>query len=306
MVAEDLYTGPAAPAVGELRRRLIDQIKSVLSSQPWTETLGHSACSSDSIEIRRAAWIIKEVTRKGIPEGRFAVRVVVPDPNPVGFPQVEARIVIDGMPIVAAAFDKGPAEDPERLIYSGQLRATSEPKEIRLAEAYCTEGCCGGLYVTIVREGPEVVWKNWRSSMPGDPPQEVRFAAAEYDREVARAEQDHSWAWPARIMARLAPMSPRVLAVQGTSPEQDTDSDDYPRHTGRFLPVGISTWNSPIRVESVVLRHLLSRATFGAVRGVRGIEKAWSRVNLSSKSARTVSCTVAPHGDRTRGTSTKP
>jgi hypothetical protein len=203
MVAEDLYTGPAAPAVGELRRRLIDQIKSVLSSQPWTEMLGHSACSSDPIEARRAAWIIKEVTRNGIPEGRFAVRVVVPDPNPIGFPQVEARIVIDGMPIVAAAFDKGPAEDPERLVYSGQLRATSEPKEIRLAEAYCTEGCCGGLYVTIVREGPVVVWKNWRSSMPGEPPQEVRFAAAEYDREVVRAEQDHGWAWPSRIVARL-------------------------------------------------------------------------------------------------------
>jgi hypothetical protein len=203
MVAEDLYTGPAAPAAGGLRMGLIDQIKNVLCSQPWTEMLGHCGCSSDPVEARRAAWIIKEAIRNGIPEGRFAVRVVVPDPNPVGFPQVEARIVIDGMPIVAAAFDKGPAEDPERLIYSGRLRATSEPQEIRLAEAYCTEGCCGGLYVTIVREGPEVVWTNWRSSMPGEPPQEVRFDAEEYDREVARAEQDHSWEWPARTVARL-------------------------------------------------------------------------------------------------------
>jgi hypothetical protein len=202
-VAEDLRTGPAAPVVGDLRRGLIGQIKDVLSSAPWTETLGRSARSSDPVEARRAAWIIERVPRIGIPERRFAVRVVVPDPNPVGFPQVEARIVIDGMPIVAAAFDKGPADEPERLVYGGRLRATSEPKEIRLAEAYCTEGCCGGLYVTIVREGPDVVWKDWRSSMPGDPPQEVRFDAAEYDQEVARAEQDHSWEWPARTLARL-------------------------------------------------------------------------------------------------------
>lgn len=203
MVAEELCTGPAAPVVGELRRCLVDQIKDVLTSPPWTETLSRSACSTDPVEGRRAAWVIKKATRSGVPEGRFAVRVVVPDPNPVGFPQVEARIVIDGMPIVAAAFDKGPAEEPERLIHRGRLRATSEPKEIRLAEAYCTEECCGGLYVTIVREGPDVVWKDWRSSMPGDPPQEVRFDAADYDREIARAEQDHSWEWPARTLARL-------------------------------------------------------------------------------------------------------
>jgi hypothetical protein len=70
-----------------------------------------------------------------------------------------------------------------------------------------------------------------------------------------------------------APMSPRVLADQGTSPEQDTDSGDYPVTPAGCLPVGIRTWNSPIWVESVVLRHLLSRAEFGAARGVQGIEK---------------------------------
>jgi hypothetical protein len=56
--------------------------------------------------------------------------------------------------------------------------------------------------VTIVREGSEVVWKDWRSSLR-EPPGEFRFDAREYDREVARAEQDHSWEWPARTVARL-------------------------------------------------------------------------------------------------------
>lgn len=48
-----------------------------------------------------------------------------------------------------------------------------------------------------------MVWTGWRSSMPGDPPPEVRFDAVEYDREVARVERDHGWEWPARTAARL-------------------------------------------------------------------------------------------------------
>lgn len=203
MIAEDLCTGPAAPVVGELREGLIDQINTVLTSAPWTDVLNRCVCDGDPVVARRAAWVIARTALSGIPEDRFAVRVVVPDPSPAGFPQVEARIVIDGMPIVAAAFDKGPAEEPERLIYSGRLEATAEPREVRLAEAYCTEGCCGGLYVTIVREGSDVVWKDWRSSMPGDPPPAMRFDATQYDREIARAERDHSWEWPARTLARL-------------------------------------------------------------------------------------------------------
>jgi hypothetical protein len=203
MVAEDLRTGPAAPVVDESRGRLIDQISSVLSSGPWLEKLRRDAVSSDPVEARRAAWVIAEAAKGGVPQGRFAIHVVVPDPEPDRFSEPEARIVIDGMPVIAKAFDKGPAGNPEQLIHSGQLRATSDPREVRLAEAYCTEGCCGGLYVTITREGPEVVWKDWRSRMPGDPPQEARFDAAEYDQEITRAEQDHGWEWPARTAARL-------------------------------------------------------------------------------------------------------
>ncbi|HEX6360257.1 hypothetical protein [Actinophytocola sp.] len=193
MVAEDLRTGPAAPVARGLRGPLVDQIERVLSTRSWVEMLADSAGSDDPVTVRRAEWLMREVARDNAPRGRFAVRIVVPEPNPGGFPRVEARIVIDGIPVVAAAFDRGPADSPQRLLHSGRLRATSEPREIKLAEAYCTEGCCGGLYVTIVREGSEVVWKDWRSSTPGEPPQEMRFDAAEYDREVTRAERDRSW-----------------------------------------------------------------------------------------------------------------
>jgi hypothetical protein len=107
------------------------------------------------------------------------------------------------MPVVPARFDRGPAEPPECLLTGGCLAATHEPREVKLAEAYCTEGCCGALYVTVVREGDEVVWKRGRASMHAEPLPEDRFDAAEYDRQIARAEQDHSWEWPARTLARL-------------------------------------------------------------------------------------------------------
>ncbi|GAB3846174.1 hypothetical protein GCM10027610_063810 [Dactylosporangium cerinum] len=102
------------------------------------------------------------------------------------------------MPVVAAAFDKGvPVE-----LLDGRLRAGPVPVEVRLAVAMCGEGCCGALYVTIVRDGGTVVWRDWRGHV-GPPPPALRFDAAQYDAEVARAETDHSWEWPARTVARL-------------------------------------------------------------------------------------------------------
>jgi hypothetical protein len=202
MVRQDLVTGPAAVVVRD-HTRLADGIREVLASRRWRKMLERSATSDDPVETRRAAWVIRETAVRDKPGQDFAICVVVPDPKP-GIPaRPEARIMIGGIPVIAAAFDKGPAHSPEYLVHSGRLRATETPHEVMLAEAYCTEGCCGGLYVTIVRDGAEVVWKDWRSSMQGDPPPEARFDAASYDREVTCAEQDYTWEWPARTVARL-------------------------------------------------------------------------------------------------------
>ena len=202
MVRQDLATGPAAAVVRD-HARLADGIQNVLLSREWREMLERGAASGDPVQARRAAWATREAAAREEPGADFSVRVVVPDPKP-GIPAgPEARIMIGGIPVIAAAFDKGPAHPPEYLLHSGRLRAIETPHEVMLAEAYCTEGCCGALYVTIVRDGPEVVWKDWRSSMKGDPPPEARFNAAAYDREVARAERDYTWEWPARTAARL-------------------------------------------------------------------------------------------------------
>ncbi|MFF0427923.1 hypothetical protein ACFYUJ_26330 [Streptomyces sp. NPDC004520] len=161
---------------------------------------------------RRADWIRRTVRRlcEAAPvtpsaAPRLRIEVVVADPgDPDG---VETRFLVDGRPLVPAAFGRGPGEPPERLLDDGALRAGPEPREVRLAEAYCTEGCCGALYVTVRREGPHVVWDGWR--LPGTPPglpalpAAYRFDAAAYDTEITRAERDRDWSWPARDTARL-------------------------------------------------------------------------------------------------------
>ena len=174
--------------------------------------LGHRAdLVSLALDLHSgAAWIRRTVRQlraaRRLPSGapRFRIEVAVADP---GDPDVvETRFLIDGRPLVPEAFGRGPGESPESLIDSGRLRATSEPREVRLAEAYCTEGCCGALYVTVRREGDHVVWDGWRrtSGERGLPELSAyRFDAVAYDAEIARAERDQSWAWPARHTARL-------------------------------------------------------------------------------------------------------
>jgi hypothetical protein len=134
---------------------------------------------------------------------RIAIRVSVPDPELSG--AVETSIFVDGRPIVAAAFTAGPAESPEYLLGPDhRLHADVEAHEVRLAEADCTEGCCGALYLTIERRGDEVIWRDWRNpDRSGLDLPTVRFGAARYDAEITRAENDHSWEWPDPTVTRL-------------------------------------------------------------------------------------------------------
>jgi hypothetical protein len=134
----------------------------------------------------------------------IALRVVVPDPPQRGA-SVEVRPLVDGEDILADVFTEGPGEDPKHLLLpDGPLTAATEPHEVRLAKATCTEACCGALYVTIRRDGDRVIWSEWRNPDKNEvylP--EFWFDAREYQAEVERAVADHSWEWPARTVARL-------------------------------------------------------------------------------------------------------
>ncbi|WP_097227242.1 hypothetical protein [Streptomyces sp. OV198] len=143
----------------------------------------------------------------------LTLHVVVPD-LPQRGASVEVRPLVDSEDILAEVFTEGPGEDPKYLLLpDGPLTAGPEPHEVRLAEATCTEGCCGALYVTIRRDGDHVIWSEWRNPDEDnvDLP-EFRFDAQEYQTEVERAVADHSWEWPARTVARLLELDLRERA----------------------------------------------------------------------------------------------
>ncbi|MBQ0983590.1 hypothetical protein KBZ10_03395 [Streptomyces sp. F63] len=197
------------------RERVAAGIGAVLRRREWTAVASAAEASTDVTERRRGQWI----RRTGVPEppippdagegaaNRLSVHVVVPDP--AGPPGVQTRVLVDGRPLIAAAFADGPPNPPEYLLGRGLLRASGEPRRVQLAEAWCTEGCCGALYVTISRQGDTVVWRNWEApaGSPSEPdrpePPELRFHVAHYDAEITRAQNDHGWEWPARTLARL-------------------------------------------------------------------------------------------------------
>ncbi|MFF3427561.1 hypothetical protein [Streptomyces sp. NPDC002602] len=198
-IALDLHSGPAALLGWRPGRR--EALLDALGRLPAAPT--PDGVLDDPAERRRADWTARTGRQpfRVPPDGeRLRIEVVAEDPGDRG--GVETRILVDGRPLVPALFGKGLGESPERLLDTGLLRAGAEPREVRLAEAYCTEGCCGALYVTIRREGDEVVWGDWRGAVGPTPP-EYRFDAAAYDAELERADRDRPWSWPARSAAKL-------------------------------------------------------------------------------------------------------
>ncbi|MFI1423107.1 hypothetical protein ACH4VX_35155 [Streptomyces sp. NPDC020731] len=191
------------------RAELLESLGRLLAEPRWEEWA--DATGSEADQRLRAGWVRRTVRwpfKRPATTGGLRIEVVVGDP--ADREPVETRVLIDDRPVVPAVFGRGPAHSPEYLLDDGRLRAEAEPHEVQLAEAHCTEGCCGALYVTIRRDADQVVWENWRrpQTVPGsrEPAPELpahRFDASAYDAEITRAETDHFWSWPARTTARL-------------------------------------------------------------------------------------------------------
>ncbi|KKZ71368.1 hypothetical protein VO63_24140 [Streptomyces showdoensis] len=211
-LALDLDSGPShlLPWREGQREQLLDALGALLTSPGWAALPDRADAAAPPGARHRAAWLRDATGRlfaaRPAPP-RLRIEVVAADP--VERRPVETRFLIDGRPLVPEAFGRGPGHAPEHLLDSGDLVATGEPREVRLAEAWCTEGCCGALHVTVVREGDEVVWRDWRrpDRLPGGavppPLPAYRFDAAAYDAELARAVREDGWSWPARETARL-------------------------------------------------------------------------------------------------------
>ncbi|MCX5369873.1 hypothetical protein [Streptomyces sp. NBC_00103] len=231
-LALDLSSGPAALLdwPSGCRETLLASLGRQLAEPTWTATAtaglapeGPAGLApegpagldpegpADVARRLRVDWIRRTgrrpFTRPAVPDRGLRVEIVAGDP--VDRAPVETRVLVDGWPLVPAVFAHGPAHSPEELLDEGLLRAGPEPRRVRLAEAWCSEGCCGALHVTIRRDGDRVVWEDWRRPPPpgsrGPAPElpVLRFDATAYDAEIARAEADRAWAWPARTVARL-------------------------------------------------------------------------------------------------------
>lgn len=195
-IGQSLVSGSAALVAGSLRSELVAEINSVQTS--WLGVLE----ARDRAEALRLTWLADQTTRNVVPDERFAIHVAAPPPGDFG--AAEIRPMIDGLPIIAAAFERSACCGTKELLPGGVLLAEGAPREVRLADSYCGEPCSGALYVTIGREGSDVVWKDWRSTERHDRgPGEFRFDAAVYDEVIARAAGDHGWEWPGQTLARL-------------------------------------------------------------------------------------------------------
>ncbi|MFF8392651.1 hypothetical protein [Streptomyces sp. NPDC016172] len=122
-------------------------------------------------------------------------------------PWAEVRPLLDGVDVLkevhpeglghSCRYWSGPAE-------SWPLAVTEEPRRVMITKPTCTAGCCGALYVTIRREGDQVIWESWENtSNITAVPADVRFDSAQYEAELARAAADRSWEEPVDTVARL-------------------------------------------------------------------------------------------------------
>ncbi|WP_199041577.1 hypothetical protein [Glycomyces salinus] len=184
-VARDLLTALRAPQAREL-------VSSALADDP-----------QDS----EAIWLHRYIENADDRDGDFppglAIRIATPAPSTRQAPRT--HLVVDGVPLVTSLFDHGAAGIPPVLLHRNQgLRTSAEVHEVWLAEADCTEGCCGVLAVRIRRDEAtgRVLW-DVKATRGGTETAQFAFDAREYDAEVARAEADYSWEWPALRAARM-------------------------------------------------------------------------------------------------------
>ncbi|MEU8761421.1 hypothetical protein [Streptomyces sp. NPDC048659] len=197
-LAQELHSGPAhlLPWREGQREQLLDALGALLTSPEWAAVPDRIRESAPPEERHRAAWLRATAERLFAPRPAAPprLRIEVAAHDPVDRQYVETRFLIDGRPLVPEVFRRGAGLSPEELLGTGALVATEEPRQVLLAEAWCTEGCCGALRVTVVREGPEVVWRDWSHPVVlpgGEPPPPLppyRFDAVAYDAELARED----------------------------------------------------------------------------------------------------------------------
>ncbi|MFE4519056.1 hypothetical protein ACFRMQ_33270 [Kitasatospora sp. NPDC056783] len=150
------------------------------------------------------------------PVSVLALRPALPRPQAVR-KGAGIRPLIDGRDVLAETHPDGDSScyqekwlgPPE----TWPLSAAPEPRRVELSNNDCDTGCCGGVFVTIRRRDDRVEWTDWENTndIRVPMPSEVRFDAAQYDAELARAVADHGWEEPVDTAARL--LAHRIAAT---------------------------------------------------------------------------------------------
>ncbi|MFB9662532.1 hypothetical protein ACFQS3_23570 [Glycomyces mayteni] len=136
-----------------------------------------------------------------LPRG-LAVRVSVPRPSIAT--QARTHLLLDGVPLVEAHFQRGHSGRPETVLHDGRgLEALAEPRDVKIGDTGCVEECCGAFRAVISRRGGLVEWEVRDTVLKDPPTTRLTFDADQYDAEVVRAAADFDWEWPARRAARL-------------------------------------------------------------------------------------------------------
>ena len=110
----------------------------------------------------------------------------------------EVCLLADGQDLIARFESDLMGLDPDDiLIEPSPLQASDTPHTATVGRCDCGIVGCGSVEVLISREGSTVRWSSTDSVT------NVRFDAAQYDAELARALADFRWETPDRTAARL-------------------------------------------------------------------------------------------------------
>ncbi|MFE3939049.1 hypothetical protein ACFXPJ_36170, partial [Streptomyces goshikiensis] len=144
-----------------------------------------------------------------VPLSSFGLRFAVPQ-RPHAMEQwAEVRPLADGRDLLAEIHPDGTSSCSSRHLLGPvggwPFAASDEPRRVELSNNDCVTSCCGGIFVTIRRQGDRVLWTSWENTEDNrDPlPADLHFDAAQYDAELARAGSDVSWEGPVDTAARL-------------------------------------------------------------------------------------------------------
>ncbi|WP_405978611.1 hypothetical protein [Streptomyces sp. NBC_00158] len=125
------------------------------------------------------------------------------------FKSVAMRPLVDGRDVLGETHPDGDSSCRQEKWFgppeTWPLWASEEPARVELSNNDCVTDCCGGVFVTIRRQGERVVWSDWKNTddIRVPVPPEAEFDAAQYDTELARAVADHGWEEPVDTAARL-------------------------------------------------------------------------------------------------------